>query len=228
MTERKTKIGIIEDNTKLLANYTEFFEFQEDYSVCFSLENLNSIATDYKNNLLQTPDIILLDINLPGISGLDGIKLIKVLFPRAKIIMLTGFNDNENIITAIKNGASGYLIKGISLADLKTEVEKYKTEGAALTANVAKKMIQHIQVMHNNKEEILDCLTKREKEIIFNLLVGLTYKSIGVQLNIKQSTVNQHLKNIYTKLNVTSKAELIYKCFIQPTETFNNTKKPSK
>lgn len=220
MRKKLTKIGIVEDNTKLLANYTEFFELQKDYAISFSLENLNTLAANNKKNLYHTPDVVLLDINLPGISGLDGIKLIKSLFPKSIIIMLTGYNDDENIITAIKNGASGYLLKGISLVDIKHEIEKHKAEGAALTANVAKKMIQHIQIAHNSKEEILSCLTKREKDIILNLLVGLTYKNIGIELGIKQSTVNQHLKNIYSKLNVTSKAELIYKCFIEPSEAF--------
>lgn len=211
MIEDNMRLGIIEDNEKLRNNYVDFFSLFPNYSLIFSLSNLDEIIR--KNNPLNlpVPDIILLDINLPGTSGVDGIQLLKQLYPKVIIIMLTANDDSEILIKAIENGASGYLVKGISLHQIKIYIENYITTGTAITPNVAVKLFEHINKTSKKKTTILKPLTKREKELASCIVDGLTHKEIGAKLKIQASTVNHHLKSIFIKLNVNSKLELISK-----------------
>lgn len=211
MIEDNVRLGIIEDNEKLRNNYVDFFSLFPNYSLIFSLSNLDEIKRKKKPLNLPVPDIILLDINLPGTSGVDGIPLLKQLYPNVIIIMLTAYDNSEILIKAIENGASGYLVKGISLHQIKIYIENYITTGSAITPNVAVKLFEHINKRGKKKTTILEVLTKREKEIVDSIIDELSHKEVGIKLKIQPSTVNHHLKSIYIKLNVNSKYELISK-----------------
>ena len=205
------RIGIIEDNDLLLQNYTDFFDCQENYEVSFGFESILNLQKTIKTQKIPNPDIILLDINLPGITGIEGISILKSYFPRVKIVMLTAYSDSDSIIKSIENGASGYLEKGISLQEIKSSLETHQKGGSATTPLVVKKLIDHINNISKNKEEILAKLTKREKEVVQSLIEGLSYKDAALSLNVSSSTINQHLKKIYIKLGIKSKSELMSK-----------------
>jgi DNA-binding NarL/FixJ family response regulator len=209
------KIGIIEDNELLLNNYSEFFNTNEDYHVTFAFESIMALRKAVSSSKLFNPDLILLDINLPGISGIEGISILKDYFPKAKIIMLTAYSDSESIITSLQKGADGYLEKGISLHEIKSSLEIYKKGGSATTSKVVRKMIDYINSLHIQKEETLSKLTKREKQVVNCLINGLSFKNAAKELEVNACTINQHLKKIYIKLNVNSKSELISKILSQ-------------
>lgn len=212
MLENNIKLGVFEDNEKLRNNYVDYFSMFTNYTLTFAFSAIEELRKKEGEILnFSIPDFIFLDINLPGISGIKGISILKSLYPNVVIIMLTGYDDAENIIKAIENGASGYLVKGISLHQIKLYLDNYKTTGNATTPNITIKLFEHINKKYNNKTFIFKSLTKREKEIVNGIVDGLTHKDIGIKLKIKASTVNQHLKSIYIKINVNSKLELISK-----------------
>lgn len=157
------------------------------------------------------PDIILLDINLPGISGIDGIKILKSYFPAATIIMLTAYEDEGTILKALKKGASGYLVKSMSLFQINEALQNMYKGTLPLADSVTKTIIQHFNTCEETEDPRLHDLTEREKEIASCITDGLTYKETGNRLSITANTVNQHLKKVYVKLNVNSKAELVSK-----------------
>lgn len=211
MVQDNIRLGVIEDNEKLRNNYVDYFSLFSNYLIIFSFGNLDQFLRKNNPITIRAPDIILLDINLPGKSGVDGIPFLKKLYPNVIIIMLTAYDDSEILIKAIENGASGYLVKGISLHQLKIYIENYITTGSAITPNVAVKLFEHINKISNKKTTILESLTNREKEIAACIVDGLSHKEIGTKLKIQPSTVNHHLKSVFIKLNVNSKLELASK-----------------
>ncbi|MBC7473663.1 MAG: response regulator transcription factor [Candidatus Sericytochromatia bacterium] len=211
MPNELLRIGIIEDNELLLSNYSDYFECQENYILSFAFESITALKKQIKKNDVSIPDIILLDINLPDISGIEAIPILKIYFQKTIIVMLTAFNDSENIIKSIQNGASGYLIKGMPLHEISLALENYKKDGSATSPYVAKKMLEYINIIYKNKETLLQDLTHREKEVVEHITDGLTNIAISQKLGIKASTINQHLKNIYIKIGVKSRTELISK-----------------
>ncbi len=211
MSSKIIKIGIIEDNELLLSNYSDYFECQEGYVISFAFESMTVFKNSIKKKTIFNPDIILLDINLPEMSGIDAIPILKTHFPKVIIVMLTAYNSSENIIKSIQNGALGYLIKGMPLNEIKLALENYKKGGSATTPYVTKKLMEHINSISKNKEQLMMQLTLREKEVVKCLTEGLSYKDSASKLGVKPTTVNQHLKNIYVKLGVNSKTELIAK-----------------
>lgn len=209
------KIGIIEDNELLLNNYSEYFKTDDNYFVTFAFESILALQKAIRSFKLFNPDIILLDINLPGVSGIEGISILKEYFPKVKIVMLTAYSESETIINALQKGADGYLEKSISLLEIKTSIENYKIGVNAASPNAVKIMINYINSLHSKKEETLSKLTKREKQVVTCLINGLTFKKAAFELNVNTCTINQHLKKIYIKLNVNSKSELISKVLSQ-------------
>lgn len=204
------RIGLIEDNRKLLQSYVEFFEMQEDYLLSFAFESIHTFQSGFNPAIHSQPDIILLDIHLPQISGLDGIRVLRERLPASRIIMLTAYDDKTNVISALKNGAAGYLIKGMSLFEMKAMLDNYaRVKTPALSSRVTSIMIDHFNGSKSAQSLILEGLTKREKDIVNCLADGATYKECAQQLGITSHTVNEHCKNIYMKLNIGSKAELI-------------------
>jgi DNA-binding NarL/FixJ family response regulator len=203
-----TKIALIEDNDELLKNYIEYFQYQDDYQICFSFSSINNFLEN-QNKIELTPEIILLDINMPGISGIDGITYLKKKFPEVTIVMLTAYERKEFIQKALKHGANGYLIKGTPLSEIKRSLESYKNNGSAISPQVAKQLIEIFKTTQESKEKKILLLTNREKDVAKWIADGLTLKETALKLGIEYSTVNHHLKNIYVKLQVKSKGALI-------------------
>lgn len=210
------KIGIIEDDNFLLNTYLEYFKHDKDYFVTFTFDSILALKKATNKLNLFNPDLILLDINLPGISGIEGIPICKKYFPKAKIIMLSAHSDNETIIKALQKGADGYLEKAdTSLLQIKNILSNFNNGVSLTTEKVVKSMISYINGLNSNKEETLNKLSKREKEVVSCLINGLTYKKAASELHVNTCTINQHIKKIYVKLEVNSKSELISKILLQ-------------
>lgn len=200
-------VGIIEDNIFLLKSFRDYINSTEGLEVIFSCTSMEDLKDVMGSKKVKHPDIILLDIVLPGQSGLDGIPTLKTKFPESKIIILTGHNDQDLIMSSIKIGAVGYALKSAQLSTLVDIIRQVSKLGAYLDQTLVEKVILSLQQKSTNS--LLDALTFREKEIVSLVEKGLSYKQMSNQLFVTTYTINYHLKNIYKKLNIHSKSELL-------------------
>jgi DNA-binding NarL/FixJ family response regulator len=154
------------------------------------------------------PDVVIMDINLPGRSGIEGVEDLKKVFPDLKVLMLTVFEDEDKIFAAIKAGALGYLLKKDSPQKVLDSVQDVYDGKSSINGIIARKVLEYFQKQNTvvKKPDEYN-LTKREHEILELLIEGLSYKEIADRCSISTQTLNSHIKNIYTKLGVHSRAE---------------------
>lgn len=156
------------------------------------------------------PDVVLMDIDMPNVNGIEGVRRIRKQFPDLLIVMQTVFEDDDKIFDSIRAGANGYILKKISPEKIIDSIKDVVEGGAPMTASVAKKVLQLFQKepASSNDDNPFQ-LSAREKEILSMLVKGLSYKMIGDSCSISTHTVNNHLKKIYTKLHVHSATEAV-------------------
>ncbi|SFW63579.1 response regulator [Chitinophaga sancti] len=200
-------IGIIEDNYFQLNNYREFLEDFQECKVVFACKSME----EFRELSFREVDVnvILLDISLPGESGIQGMQELRRVYPEAKIIVLSGHDGKHYVIESIRNGANGYIIKTSRLMEIYHSILDAISEGGTLSPKAA-----HLLINHINKDPLEDVrhkLTKREYELLALLKEGYSYKEMADKLFVTVFTVNQHLKKVYQKLNVATKSELISK-----------------
>lgn len=155
------------------------------------------------------PDVVLMDIHLPGISGIEAVRLLKTKCPSTQFIMSTVYEDDENIFESLKAGASGYLLKKTAPSKILDSITEVYHGGSPMTSQIARKVIASFQ--QKNSIDEAEELTQREKEILKLLAKGLRYKEIAADLNISLDTVRSHTRHIYEKLQVQSRTEAINK-----------------
>jgi DNA-binding NarL/FixJ family response regulator len=201
----KIKFGIIEDNinvTEVVKNYlTSFPEFDFMFSM-----HQPEYYTKF-TPAIQKTEVILCDIGLPKINGIQMVWNLKQLNPDVKILMFTVFEDDENIFKAIKAGANGYILKNTSLPKLKEAILEVASGDASMSPKIAAKVLNHFRNPKLKSKEI-EKLTEREIEITELLYQGDKYKTISEKLFISVDTVKYHVKNIFLKLQITSRSEL--------------------
>ncbi len=161
--------------------------------------------------LFNIPNIVLMDIGLPGINGIEATTAIKKIYPKIDILMLTIFEEEEKILNAIQAGATGYVLKNTDPGDLVSQIKSIYSGGSPISPNIARKILTEFRKDRHHNERRNYNLTPREKEIFKGIAEGLTYKEISVQHNIASSTVKKHILHIYQKLEVNSKVEFIKK-----------------
>lgn len=149
-------------------------------------------------------DVVLMDINMPGVDGLSGLRAIKTAYPNVKVLMQTAFDDSEKIFTSLRFGASGYILKKDPPQKLVQAIEEVYEGGAVMNPGIARKVLDFFQ-----PEKIASTLTTKETEVLSLLAEGLSYKMVADKLGIAYSTVNGHTKKIYEKLHVASLGEAI-------------------
>jgi len=200
-------IAIVEDIEEIREPMFQFFQSQNEFLALFTAGSVEEFFETLDPD--NPPDVILLDIGLPGISGLGAIKLIKGRIPKSEIIMLTVFDDANKIFQAISSGASGYLLKNTSLEKIKESVIEVHNGGAQMSSSIARKVFNYFNKSVSKESEYN--LTNKEKEIVAQIVDGLSYKMIAANLGNSIETIKTHAKNIYKKLQVNSKAEVIAK-----------------
>ena len=155
-------------------------------------------------------DIILMDIQLPGISGIECVAALKERMPKSQFMMVTVFEDDANIFNALKAGATGYILKRTSPAQILEAIRELHNGGSPMSPEIARRVVDSLQKKKNNNIEIL---TDREKQILDLLAKGFIYKEIAADLDISYETVKKHIQNIYEKLQVQNKVEALNKAF---------------
>lgn len=204
-------VGIIEDNQALRTGIEEFISQNNDMRIVFSCNSVEKWLVHY-NQDIESPYVLFLDIGLPGISGLKAISVIKDKYPETKLVVITGDASRESIWEAITTGADGYLLKPFSLKEISQQIEILQNGGAVISPVVAEKLIHRINAQTRPAREGKNLLlTRRENDVLEQLVKGLSYKEVAHILQISFATVNDHIKNIYFKTGVNSKSELIAK-----------------
>jgi len=206
------KIAIVDDNTFLIHAIKEKLSFFEELKFKFSATNGSELLQQLEDNFHI--DLILMDIEMPVLNGIESTQIIKQKYPHIKIVMLTAFDNDEHIFNAIQAGADGYLLKETNPQELYKGILETLNGGAAMNPSIALKTLKllrnpsHIQ---NQKDQEEISLSKREVEVLENLSKGHSYTVIAEYLLLSPSTVRKHIENIYKKLQVHSKIEAVQK-----------------
>ena len=198
------KIAIFEDNDRLRESLVALFNGMDEYQVIGDYNNCNDAATIAR---VYKPDVVLMDIDLPGESGIKGVFKIKESYPQSAIIMYTVFEDDEKLFQCLCAGANGYLLKKTAPAKLIDAIQEVIDGGAPMSPSIARKVLNSFQQGKANNYS----LSTREIETLQLLIKGYTTKMIASELKISFDTARYHLKNIYTKLHVNCGKEAIAK-----------------
>ena len=199
-------VAIIEDNAQYRTAISIILQLNENLKLIHKMENCEDMIGLFE---LEKPDVVLMDIDLPGINGIQGVWEIKKKWGEIKVIMLTVFEDTEKIFGAIKAGANGYLLKKDSPQKILDSIEAVAKGESPMNGMIAAKVLDYFQQNQRKNSVFFEAnLTDREKEILSLLIKGLSYKEIASNIFISIETLNSHIKNIYRKLNVHSRSEL--------------------
>lgn len=202
MSSEKVRITIVEDNEPIKDGFALIINSFPKYYVVNTYTNCEAAL---KNLRKDDPDIILMDIELPGMSGIEGIKRVKKVSPQIDIIVNTIHENQEKVFEALCAGASGYITKNSSHNELLNALDQVSNGGAPLSGNIAKMIVKSFQ------KNLQSPLTSRETEVLELLSKGKSYSIIADELFITKETAKSHIKNIYSKLHVNSKSQAIDK-----------------
>ena len=199
------RITVYDDNKARRESLQAFLQLSNEMEFAGSFENCNTILEDIATT---QPDVILMDIEMPGTDGIKGVVLAKKHFPEIKIIMQTAFDDDDKVFASIRAGAEGYILKNASVNQLTQSIDDVINGGAGMSPSIA------LKVMHFFSKPPVELLadyklTAKENEVLKHLATGLSYKMVADKMGISYFTVNNHVKKIYEKLQVHSLGEAV-------------------
>lgn len=200
---------IYEDNPQLREGLTMLIDGSDGFRVLAAYKNCDNVVDEVT---AWKPDVVLMDIDMPGTNGINGLQQIRAVNDEVKIVMLTVFDDNKNVFDAIKSGANGYILKKTPPAKLLEYIMEAAGGGAPMTSSVATQVLKMFSQINSPKSEDYQ-LSDREKEVLQFLVDGYSYKMIASEMYIAIDTVRSHIKKIYEKLHVNSKSEAVAKAF---------------
>jgi DNA-binding NarL/FixJ family response regulator len=211
--QKRIKVVVVEDNRKLRLELADTIASQpglECVGTCASGEQA------VKQLPAAAPDVVLMDIHLQGMSGIDCTRQLKQLLPDAQIVMLTMFDDSDKIFAALRAGASGYLLKRFAATELLTAIEQAHKGGSPMTPQIARQVVKAFQgdektPKPKTSSSETEQLTDRERELLTLMANGKHYKEVADALNISTDTVRSHIRRIYKKLHVHSRTEAVVK-----------------
>ena len=206
------KVVLFDDNESLRDSLSMLLEDSEDLKLVGSYPDCTNVLKNIQNT---HPDVVIMDIDMPGMSGIEGVKLIRKNFPTVHVLMQTVFEDMEKVFEAIKAGAGGYILKNASTLSLLESIRDVYTGGAPMSPSIAKKVLHHFQETPDIQEKVDYHLSNREKEVLLLLVQGNSYKMIADKLSITYATVRAHMTKIYEKLHVSSMTEAVAKAINQ-------------
>jgi len=201
------KVLIYEDNENLRKSIQTLLLWNKDFDVVAAMSNANSVTEDV---VVLKPDVIFMDIDMPGCNGVDALIKIRESGNSVPVIMFTVFDDEENIFNAICAGASGYMLKK-NFDQVPEAIKDVMEGGAPMTSSVAKKVLSFVPQQKAAKNPQVETLSPREKELLEHIVKGYSYKMVAIEMGIATETVRSHIKKIYKKLQVNSATEAVYK-----------------
>lgn len=202
-----TKILLYDDNEAFRVSIQSLIRDLPDLEILAAMPNAETIEIDLQE---LKPDVVLMDIDMPAVNGVEAVKRIRKKYKDLPIIMLTIFDDNENIFNAICAGASGYILKGFAIEEIPSGIRNVITGGAPMTGSIAKKVLQMVPQAKTIEQEN-GKLSKKETEILVFLSKGHSYKMIAAELDITIDAVRFHIKKIYDSLHVHTAAGAVSK-----------------
>ncbi|WP_299550134.1 response regulator transcription factor [Seonamhaeicola sp.] len=205
MTHQNVHIAIVEDDNEIRQTLTLIINGSQGFTCNYAFPDAESAMVSIENLPI---DIVLMDIALPGKSGIEATKYIKQKCPELDIIMLTVQSDDDSIFESLCAGASGYLLKDTDPAELLKHILEVYKGGSSMSGRIARKIVNSFRIIENP-------LSERETDVIKLLSKGFNYKEVATELFLSPYTVKTHIKNIYSKLRVNNRAEAIYKAFKQ-------------
>ena len=203
-----TRVAIVEDDTHLRALFTDWVSSVPHLQLVAEYSN----AEDAMAQLPKIPvDIVLMDINLPGQDGIECVRMLKNARPETLFLMVTVYDDAQRIYQALAAGATGYLLKRSTRAELLDAIEDLRSGGSPMSSSIARKVVQSFQQFSAPKGSATAALSDREMDVLKLLAQGYVYKEIGDQLSISVPTVGTHVRHIYNKLHVQTRAQAVAK-----------------
>jgi DNA-binding NarL/FixJ family response regulator len=203
----KIRVSIVEDNLRLRGSLTKLIELSEGFECMGSHADAEEALVQLP---LTKPDVILMDINLPGKNGVDCVRELKPLLPETQIVMFTVYENTDLIFKALAAGASGYLLKQTPPEELLTALRDVHQGGSPMTGHIARKVVASFRQSGAATRE-LEQLTPREQQVLNHLAKGFLYKEIAEAMNISFDTVHSHVRKIYEKLHVRTRTEAVNK-----------------
>jgi DNA-binding NarL/FixJ family response regulator len=202
----KKRILIVEDDSEIRNSFTTIVNSSPNFVV---INAYGSCEDAIKHMNADRPDYVLMDIELPGINGIKGTKIIKDKYPHVEIVMVTVYEEGDLVFEALKAGASGYITKSANYTELLAALDEISRGGAPMSSKIARLVIDNFHINPNSP------LTKRETEILQLISEGKTYTQISEELFISKETSKTHIKNIYAKLQVNCKSEALAKAAME-------------
>lgn len=210
MDKNITRIAIIEDDDRIRDMLVVLLEGTHGMRCVAAYQDAQSALNDIG---IKMPDYVLVDINLPGMNGIEAVAYIRKNYEQINCIMLTVYEDSHSIFEALKAGAIGYLLKSTSPTEIIEAIREAIDNGSPMSAPIARKVVQSFSKPAKSDKPVsgLEDLTEREHEILNNLAKGYTYHEIGEELFISKDTVHSHIRSIYKKMQVRSRTEAVVK-----------------
>ena len=205
---KEIRVVIFDDNTQLRETMFNLVDGSEGFTCSGAFANCNDVLAKIE---ATHPHVILMDIQMPVVSGIDAVKLIKQKFPKIKILMQTIFEDDDKVFQSICNGAEGYILKNKPLEQILDSIKEIYEGGAPMSPAIALKVIRMFKQNLSADPDDSFSLSVREKEILKCLVEGMSYKMIADNCFVTLETVGGHIKNIYKKMQVHSKSEAVAK-----------------
>jgi DNA-binding NarL/FixJ family response regulator len=206
------RVAIFDDNDSLRDSVAMLLKGTDDFVLCGSFASCLDLAASVT---ASRPDVVIMDIDLPAVNGIEGVKMIRQQFPGLQVLMFTVFENDELVFAAIRAGAGGYILKNAKPDLLLNAISEVFNGGAPMTPGIARKVLSQFQQQAAVKPGEDFHLSAREREVLGFLVDGLSYKMIGAQLHITYDTVRAHMKKIYEKLHVSSMTEAVAKAINQ-------------
>jgi DNA-binding NarL/FixJ family response regulator len=200
------RVAIVEDDDRLRTDFVRVIETSGEMRCVGAYPSAEAALAELPS---QAPDVVLMDINLPRMSGIETVRRLRVLIPSAQMMMLTVFDDTTSVFESLKAGASGYLLKRAPVSELLTAIRDLAAGGAPMSGVIARKVVQYFG-QHGPAPEV-QTLTAREYEVLVALSQGEQYKEIAARLGISINTVRRHIMAIYEKLHVNSRLDAVGK-----------------
>ncbi len=200
-------VAIVEDDEEIREGIRKYLNAQANFVCTLAEASVEALLGQLADDDL--PEVVLMDLGLPGMSGIEGIRILKQKYPAIDFIVLTIYHDSHKIFDALRAGASGYLLKNTPLSEIKEALLQVNSGGSPMSPQIARKVIDYFNP--KTKPYPNTTLTGKEREIVAGLVDGLSYKMIADRMAISVETVRFHIKNIYQKLHVHSKVEVITK-----------------